>query len=42
MTVVAPGLNGGWYSGSHLAHDERGVLYTMRTTNLVAIDDHPA
>ncbi|WP_328331632.1 PQQ-binding-like beta-propeller repeat protein [Kribbella sp. NBC_00382] len=39
MTVVAAQLNGGWYSGSHVNHDEHGVLYTMRGTNLVAIDD---
>lgn len=39
MTVVASQLNGGWYSGSHVNRDEHGVLYTMRGTNLVAIDD---
>jgi hypothetical protein len=41
MTVVAAELNGGWYSGCHVNRDERGVLYTMRGTNLVAIDDRP-
>jgi hypothetical protein len=39
MTVVVPGLNGGWYSGCHLNKDELGLLYTMRGTNLVVIDD---
>jgi hypothetical protein len=38
MTVVVPQLNGGWYSGCHVNNDEDGVLYTMRGTNLVAID----
>jgi hypothetical protein len=41
MTVVAPDLKGGWYSGCHVNRDEQGVLYTMRGTNLVAIDDRP-
>ncbi|AKU17105.1 PQQ-binding-like beta-propeller repeat protein [Luteipulveratus mongoliensis] len=40
MSVVVPQLNGGWYSGCHVNRDERGVLYTMKGTNLVAIDDH--
>ena len=40
--VIAPTLNGGWYSGSHVNHDEHGILYIMRGTNLVAIDDRPA
>ncbi|UZI32811.1 PQQ-binding-like beta-propeller repeat protein [Streptomyces sp. VB1] len=37
-TVVAD-INGGWYSGPHLNRDERGMLYTLRATNLVRIDD---
>ena len=40
MSVVVPALNGGWYSGCHVNSDEDGVLYTMRGTNLVAVDDH--
>ncbi|MGY0230670.1 outer membrane protein assembly factor BamB family protein [Longispora urticae] len=39
MTVVAAQLNGGWYSGCHLNNDEHGLLYTMRGTNLVMVDD---
>ncbi|WP_026555164.1 outer membrane protein assembly factor BamB family protein [Arthrobacter sp. 35W] len=39
-TVVAE-INGGWYSGPHIANDEDGMLYSMRGRNLVAIDDHP-
>ncbi|MYR46091.1 PQQ-binding-like beta-propeller repeat protein [Streptomyces sp. SID5910] len=40
VSVVAPDMNGGWYSGSHIAHDEHGRLYTMRGRNLVQITDH--
>lgn len=39
MSVVVPELNGGWYSGCHVNSDENGVLYTMRGTNLVAVND---
>ncbi|MDQ0102449.1 hypothetical protein J2T10_002102 [Paenarthrobacter nicotinovorans] len=39
-TVVA-GIDGGWYSGSHITNDEDGYLYTMRGRNVVRIDDHP-
>ena len=39
MTVVAPGLNGGWYSGCHLNTDEQGRIYTLRDRHLVQIDD---
>ena len=39
-TAVVEGINGGWYSGSHIASDEQGYLYTMRGRNLVRIKDH--
>lgn len=38
MTVVVPQLGGGWYSGCHVNNEERGLLYTMRGTNLVMVD----
>ncbi|CAM5544410.1 hypothetical protein GCM10010329_27420 [Streptomyces spiroverticillatus] len=41
VSVVVPDINGGWYSGSHLANDELGRLYTMRGRNLVQITDRP-
>ncbi|MFD4258274.1 PQQ-binding-like beta-propeller repeat protein [Streptomyces sp. NPDC058534] len=40
VSVVVPDIDGGWYSGSHIAHDERGRLYTMRGRTLVQITDH--
>ncbi|RJG27485.1 outer membrane protein assembly factor BamB family protein [Massilia cavernae] len=39
-TAVVEGINGGWYSGSHITNDEQGYLYTMRGRNLVRIKDH--
>lgn len=39
VSTVVSGINGGWYSGPHLNHDEHGHLYTLRGTNLVRIDD---
>ncbi|AKU17104.1 PQQ-binding-like beta-propeller repeat protein [Luteipulveratus mongoliensis] len=39
VSVVVPEINGGWYSGSHIAADDLGRLYTMRGRNLVRIED---
>lgn len=41
VTTVVADVDGAWYSGSHIASDERGRLYTMRGRNLVRIDDRP-
>ncbi|ALE05731.1 hypothetical protein AL755_10050 [Arthrobacter sp. ERGS1:01] len=41
VTTVVAAINGGWYSGPHIANDEHGMLYTMRGRNLVRIDDRP-
>ena len=42
VTTVVADINGGWYSGAHLANDEAGHLYTMRGRNLIRITDRPA
>ncbi len=42
VSVVVAAVNGGWYSGPHIAADENGLLYTLRGANLVQIDDHRA
>jgi len=39
LTTVVAGIDGGWYSGPHIAADEDGYLYTLKGTNLVRIDD---
>jgi len=41
VSTVVAAINGGWYSGPHIANDEHGMLYTMRERNLVKIDDRP-
>ncbi|AJE83481.1 MULTISPECIES: PQQ-binding-like beta-propeller repeat protein [Streptomyces] len=41
VTTVVPEINGAWYSGSHLTHDEAGHLYTMRGRNLIRVTDRP-
>ncbi|MCD2442956.1 PQQ-binding-like beta-propeller repeat protein [Agromyces sp. SYSU K20354] len=41
VTVVVPGINGGWYSGPHLNVDEEGAVYTLRGRTLVRVDDLP-
>ncbi|WP_314213407.1 twin-arginine translocation signal domain-containing protein [Pseudarthrobacter equi] len=42
VSVVASGINGGWYSGPHITADEDGLLYTLQGPNLVRIDDRQA
>ena len=42
VSVVVAGINGGWYSGPHIAADEDGLLYTLQGPNLVRIDDEGA
>ncbi|MCZ9880241.1 outer membrane protein assembly factor BamB family protein [Arthrobacter sp. B2a2-09] len=42
VSVVVADINGGWYSGPHIAADEDGLLYTLRGPNLVRIDDKGA
>ncbi|MEU6767768.1 PQQ-binding-like beta-propeller repeat protein [Streptomyces sp. NPDC046853] len=41
LTVVVADTDGGWYSGSHIANDEHGRLYTMQGRNLIQISDRP-
>ncbi|WP_427017507.1 PQQ-binding-like beta-propeller repeat protein [Pseudarthrobacter sp. P1] len=41
VATVVGGINGGWYSGPHIANDDDGMLYSMRERSLVRIDDHP-
>lgn len=40
VSTVVAGVNGVWYSGPHVNAD-RGLLYTLRGNNLVAVDDRP-
>ncbi|MER5966067.1 PQQ-binding-like beta-propeller repeat protein [Streptomyces sp. NPDC002057] len=41
VSTVVAGIDGAWYSGPHVnAH--RGLLYTLRGHNLVAVDDRPS
>ena len=39
LSTVVAGIDGGWYSGPHIAADESGYLYTLKGTDLVRIDD---
>ncbi|WP_026555165.1 PQQ-binding-like beta-propeller repeat protein [Arthrobacter sp. 35W] len=39
VSVVAADINGGWYSGPHIAAGDDGLLYTLRGPNLVSLDD---
>lgn len=39
VSTIMADTDGGWYSGSHIANDESGYLYTMRGRNLVRIND---
>lgn len=39
VSVVVADINGAWYSGPHIAADENGLLYTLRGSDLVQIDD---
>ena len=41
VTTVVAGIDGGWYSGSHLNVDEDGAIYTLRGRSLVKILDFP-
>ncbi|MFF5794382.1 PQQ-binding-like beta-propeller repeat protein [Paeniglutamicibacter sp. NPDC012692] len=41
VSTVMADTGGAWYSGSHIANDESGYLYTMRGRNLVRINDRP-
>lgn len=38
VSTVLADTDGGWYSGSHLAGDEQGRIYTLRGRNLVRIE----
>lgn len=42
LSTVVANIDGGWYSGPHIAADENGLLYTLRGSDLVQIVDAPA